>query len=144
MEKIVEIKLEPLSLIYSIAINVKEMKEKKKNCNIKIFLIFLKREIKLHLEWFGFTSKSRYCQQIGKTILKIFSMKKAISLQFLLLLRYVSAWPYELFFKQGKEAHTILAVLTAAPEVIFSWTTLQLLKTFQDIFTENMSKYLLS
>lgn len=47
-------------------------------------------------------------------------MKKVINLQFLILLVYVSAWPYELLFKQGKEAHTILAALTAAPEVIFS------------------------
>lgn len=71
-------------------------------------------------------------------------MKKVVSLQFFLLLKYVSAWPYELRFKQGKEAHIILSVLTAAPEVLFIWTTLQLLKTVQDIFTENMSKYLLS
>lgn len=67
-----------------------------------------------------------------------------VNLQFLLLLRYASAWPYELLFRQGKQAHTLLAVPTAAPEVFFSWTNLQLLQTFQDIFTENVSNYLLS
>lgn len=47
-------------------------------------------------------------------------MKMVVNLQFLLLLRYASAWLYELLFKQGKEAHTMLTVLTAAPEVIFT------------------------
>lgn len=40
--------------------------------------------------------------------------------QLLLLLDYLSAWPYELLFKQGKEVHTTLVVLTASPDVIFN------------------------
>lgn len=80
-------------------------------------------DINLHLVWYRFTSMPRYCKQTGKKCLRSFlsGKKKTVIFQFLLLLEYLSAWPHELLFKQGKAAHTTSVVLTAAPDVIFNW-----------------------